>query len=152
MERSSQMATDKPQSFENHARFVPMYHGVVFGIFVLNLFWSIYRVVVDLSVATVMGLLLAFAFLLLFFYARLFALTAQDRVIRLEMRLRLQSLLPPDLQSEIERFTLDQLIGMRFASDPELPSLARKVLADNITDRKAIKQLVKNWQADYLRV
>jgi hypothetical protein len=146
------MATDKPQSFENHARYVPMYHGVAFGIFVVNFFWSLYRLVVDFSIATVIGLLLAFGFLLLLFYARRFALTVQDRVIRLEMRVRLHRVLPPDLQPEVDRFSLDQLISMRFASDAELPALARKVLADHITDRKAIKQLVKNWQADYLRI
>jgi hypothetical protein len=146
------MTGQKPQSFANHARFVPMYHFVAFGIFVVNFFWSVYRLVVDVSLATVIGLLLAFAFLLLFVYARLFALTVQDRVIRLEMRLRLQRVLPLDLQPEVDRFTLDQLIGMRFAGDEELPALARKVLAENLADRKAIKQLVKDWQGDYLRV
>jgi hypothetical protein len=145
------MPTDKPQTFENHARFIFAYHGIAFGILVINLIWSIYHVVVSFGMQSVLGLLLAFAFLLLFFYARLFALTVQDRIIRLEMRLRLARLLPPDLQPEIGRFTVDQLVAMRFAGDEELPGLARQVLADNLTDRKVIKKLVKNWQADYLR-
>jgi hypothetical protein len=75
----------------------------------------------------------------------------QNRLIRLEMRLRLAGLLPADLQSRIGEFTLDQLISMRFASDAELPALARKVLDDKMSDRKAIKQMVKDWQADWLR-
>jgi hypothetical protein len=75
----------------------------------------------------------------------------QDRVIRLEMRLRLAGVLPADLQARIPEFTVDQLVSLRFASDAELPGLARKVLDDKIADRKAIKQLIKEWQADYLR-
>jgi hypothetical protein len=146
------MASEKPQSYENHARYILAYHGVVFGIFVLNLLWSCYRVATDFSVGTVFNLLLAVAFLLLFFYARRFALTAQDRIIRLEMRLRLAQVLPADLRNEIGRFTVDQLIALRFAGDDELPALARKVLDEKLTDRDAIKKLVKNWQADLLRV
>jgi hypothetical protein len=145
------MSTSKPQTYENHARFVVAYHGIAFGILVLNFIWSIYRVATSFGIESLMGLLLCVALLLVFFYARLFALTVQDRVIRLEMRLRLAGVLPPDLRSEIDRFTVDQLVAMRFASDEEMPALARRVLADNLTDRKAIKKLVKNWQADYLR-
>jgi hypothetical protein len=72
-------------------------------------------------------------------------------LIRLEMRLRLARVLPADSQSRIGEFTLDQLISMRFASDAELPAIARKVLDEKINDRKAIKQLVNDWQADWLR-
>jgi len=82
---------------------------------------------------------------------RLFALKVQDRVIRLEMRLRMERLLPADLKARIEDFTVGQLIALRFASDPELPDLARRVLNDKVTQRKAIKQMVKNWKPDYLR-
>lgn len=139
------------QNFENHARIVPAYHFGVFGIFTINLFWSLYRVVRYFSFAAVMELLLAAAFLLLFFYARMFALTVQNRVIRLEMRLRLAQILPADLRARINEFTPAQLISLRFASDEELPELARKVLADNLMDRKTIKRMIKNWQADFLR-
>ena len=97
------------------------------------------------------ALLLAIALVLLFFYARVFALTVQDRVIRLEMRLRLTQLLPADLQSRVNDFTVAQLVGLRFASDQELPDLARKVLEEKLTDRKVIKQLVRHWQPDLLR-
>ncbi len=75
----------------------------------------------------------------------------QNRLIRLEMRLRLAKLLPADLQSRIGEFTVSQLISMRFASDAEMPELARKVLDEKMNERKAIKQMVKDWQADWLR-
>jgi hypothetical protein len=75
----------------------------------------------------------------------------QDRVIRLEMRLRLERLLAPELRSRIPEFTVAQLISLRFASDGELPALARQVLDENLTDRKAIKRRIKNWQPDFLR-
>jgi len=141
----------QPQSFENHAKFVPAYHIVAFGIFVINLFWSIYRVIHAFSAQNAMSLLLAIGFLLLFFYARIFALAVQDRVIRLEMQLRLQRILPPDLQPCIPEFGVTQLIALRFASDRELPGLAQKVLDEKLSDRKAIKKLVKDWQPDLLR-
>jgi hypothetical protein len=91
------------------------------------------------------------ALLLLALYARTFALTVQDRVIRLEMQLRLQNLLPADLHPRIPEFTTSQLVALRFASDSELPDLARKVLAEKLSERKAIKQLIRDWQPDNLR-
>jgi len=94
-----------------------------------------------------MGIALAIMFLL----ARVFALTVQDRVIRLEMRLRLRELLPPDLQPRIHELTRHQLVALRFASDVELPVLTRRVLDEHLDDRKAIKQLIQSWQADHLR-
>ena len=146
------MAQPKPQSFDNHVRIVPAYHGVVFPILTINLLWSVYRAVQDFSAESVVSLLLGIALLILFFFARVFALTVQDRVIRLEMRVRLGSLLPADLQPRIPELTVRQLVALRFASDEELPDLARRVLTENITDSKAIKQMIQNWNADYLRV
>ena len=145
------MAQAQPQSFENHTRIVPVYHLLTLGIFVINLVWSIYRLFQVPSVDSLISLLLAAAFILLLLYARSFALRVQDRVIRLEMQLRLKGLLPPDLQGRIPEFTPRQLIALRFASDEELPELCRSVLRDNITEAKAIKKMIRNWQADYLR-
>ncbi|HXU19154.1 MAG TPA: DUF6526 family protein, partial [Verrucomicrobiae bacterium] len=68
-----------------------------------------------------------------------------------EMRLRMQQLLPPDLTPRIPEFTVSQLVALRFASDAELPDLARRVLQENLTERKAIKAMVRNWQPDHLR-
>ena len=145
------MAQTTPQTFENHTRIVPAYHMGAFGLLVINLLWSGYRVVRNFSADTVVALLLAVALLLIFFHARLFALTVQDRVIRLEMTLRMEKLLPAELWSRIPDFTLSQLVALRFASDEELPDLARKVLTENLTDRKTIKRMIKKWNPDYLR-
>lgn len=139
------------QNFENHMKFVPAYHVVTFGIFVINFFWWIYQTIHAPSAQAVVSLLLSVAFILLFFYARIFALTVQDRVIRLEMRLRMQQLLPAALLARVPEFSVGQLVALRFASDEELPALAQKVLDEKLEDRKAIKALVKNWQSDFLR-
>jgi hypothetical protein len=141
----------KPQSFENHARIVPAYHFVTFGILVVNLVWAVYRLIVAFAADTLVTALLSVALLLLFFYARIFALTVQDRLIRLEMQLRLRGLLPPDLLPRAAGLTVRQLIALRFASDAELPDLCRKVLDERIQDQKAIKRLIRNWQEDSLR-
>ena len=139
------------QSFANHTKIVPPFHFVVLGIFTINLGWSIYRIAHAFSAESVISLLLAIAFILAALYGRLFALTVQDRVIRLEMRLRMMQLLPADLRTRIPEFTVNQLVALRFASDGELPALARKVLDEKLTDRKTIKQMIQNWEPDFLR-
>jgi hypothetical protein len=105
----------------------------------------------DPSVQTLVGTLTAIALVLLWIYPRLFALSVQDRIIRLEMQLRLQRILPDDLRARIGEITRGQFVALRFASDAELPALVRKVLDEGITDQKQIKMAVKDWQADYLR-
>ncbi len=145
------MAQSNGQSFENHARFVPAYHGFAFALILLNASWSIYRTATAFSVDRLMTLFVALALIVLFFYARIFALTVQDRVIRSEMRLRLQRLLPADLQGRIGELTVNQLVALRFASDDELPELTKRVLTDGIADRKSIKKMIKSWEADLLR-
>ena len=79
------------------------------------------------------------------------ALKVQDRVIRLEERLRYERVLPSDLKARIGEFTVAQLVSLRFAGDAELPALARKVLDEKLSERKAIKQMVKTWKPDFLR-
>ena len=140
------------QNLANHTKFVPLFHVVVLGVLALNFLWSIYRwKLAEFSLDGLVSVLLAAILILLAFFARIFALTVQDRVIRLEERLRFERLLPADLKPRIGEFTLGQLVSLRFASDAELPALARKVLDEKLTDRKAIKQLIKNWKPDYLR-
>jgi hypothetical protein len=146
------MADQKPQNFKNHVRIVPVFHQFALPVLLLNLIWTIYHMVkAGVSFETVDGILLALALMVIALYARLFALTVQDRIIRLEMRMRLAQLLPPDLRPRIPEFTIAQLVSLRFASDAELPALARKTLDEKLSDRKSIKQLVKDWQGDYLR-
>ena len=120
------------QNFENHAKFVPAFHFFILPVFLFNVIWCITRLIRSFSVESVVSLVLALAFLLLALHARLFALKVQDRLIRLEMRLRLQQLLPADFRPRIPEFTVDQLVALRFASDAELPALCRKVLDDKI--------------------
>jgi hypothetical protein len=140
------------QNFTNHAKTVPAYHFFVMPVMFLNLGWSIYRWKTSLwSVDGAIWVLTSVALLLGFLLARIFALSVQDRVIRLEERLRCERLLPPDLRARIVELEPGQLISLRFASDAELPALARKVLDEKIKDRKVIKQQIKNWRADYLR-
>jgi uncharacterized protein DUF6526 len=144
------MANEKPQNFENHTRKVWMFAtGQI--ILMVNLVGRLVDLRHGISFGSVMNVLVSAALIVLFVGARNSTLAVQNRLIRLEMRLRLARLLPADLQSRISDFTLDQLISLRFASDAELPALARKVLDEKMNDRKTIKKLVKDWQADYLR-
>lgn len=140
------------QNFANHTKYVPAFHFFVLPVLFLNIGWSIYRWKTSLwSTDGAIWVLTSVAILVGFLFARLFALSVQDRVIRMEERQRCARLLPADLQARIVEFEPGQLVSLRFASDAELPALARKVLDEKLKDRKAIKQLVKNWRADYLR-
>jgi len=139
------------QSYSNHVRLVPSFHFFVMPVLLLNFCWSIVRLWRGFTWDALINMLTALALVLLLFHARLFALRVQDRVIRMEERQRMNRLLPEDLKPRIEEFSPRQLVALRFASDAELPDLARKVLTDKITDLKTIKRMVKNWRADYLR-
>jgi Family of unknown function (DUF6526) len=140
------------QTFANHGRFVPPYHFFVIPVLVINFGWSIYRwKVAGFSVDGFISIVVALALLLGFLTVRLMALSVQDRVIRVEERLRYDRVLPADLKPRVAEITLNQFVSLRFASDAELPALARKVLDEKLDNRKAIKQLIKNWKPDYLR-
>ena len=140
-----------PQNLSNHARYVPGYHFLLSVLLLAVLGWQIYFLAIRPSVGTGLGLVLAVALILMYWYMRLFAVTVQDRVIRLEERLRMAALLPPELQSRIDEFTVEQLVALRFASDRELPDLARRVLEERIADRQQIKGMIREWRGDYLR-
>lgn len=145
------MSPSTSQTFENHARFVPAFHYFALPVLVINLFWSLYRMVRGFSADTVIAVALAAALIVVALYARLFALTVQDRVIRLEMELRLEKLLPAELRPRIGELTVGQLVSLRFAPDGELPALTRKVLDEKRLTRKEIKQLIQQWKPDLLR-
>ena len=147
------MATAAPaQNYDNHRKFVRAFHGVALPILLINLIFSAYVAVTSLSVESVIALLVAFALIIVGLYARMFALGAQDRVIRLEERLRLHDLLPPDQKHTIDQLTTAQLIGLRFASDGEVVALVEAVCAEGIEDRDEIKKRVTNWRADHQRL
>jgi len=140
------------QDFASHRRFYRPFHFFVVPVMAINLIWAIYRwYVTGFSWDGGERVLLAAGLAMGFLTARLMVLTVQDRVIRLEERLRYERVLPADLNPRIAEFTVSQLVSLRFASDAELPGLARKVLDDKIQERKAIKQMVKTWKPDYLR-
>jgi hypothetical protein len=145
------MPQPSPQSLENHTRYLPAYHFVVFPLFFLNFCWALYQAVMHFSWANALGLALAVALVLLALVARTMVLTVQDRVIRFEERLRMRALLPADLQPHIDQFTVQQLVALRFASDDELPALARTVVEGTIEDQKAIKKLITRWRPDHQR-
>jgi hypothetical protein len=145
------MPETQTQNFKNHAKVVPAYHFVALPILVLNFVWTLKVAIKVQSFGSSVAFLVSVALIIMFFCARRFALAVQDRVIRLEMHLRLARVLPADQQSSIAALTVDQLVALRFASDGELPGLVRKVLADKIGERKAIKQMIQNWQPDNLR-
>jgi hypothetical protein len=110
------------QNLNNHARIVRAYAAAM-ALLLINFVWAIVRLALHPAWASVDDLLLALAVLIIGYYARHFALTAQDRIIRLEVRLRLEAVLPPELRARIGALSLDQLIALRFASDAELPAI-----------------------------
>ena len=146
------MAEKKPQNLANHRRFVPMYHLVLFLILVANLLWAGWLLYKHPGVGTGMSLLLAFGLGILFLYARTFALAVQDRLIRLEERTRFAEILPDDLKGRIGDLKEGQLIGLRFASDGEVPDLVRRVLDGKLAGREDIKKAIKTWRPDTYRV
>jgi hypothetical protein len=142
---------DAPQSFDNHAKLVPAYHYFTFLLVVINVLWQGYGLVTGFSAGAAVSFLFAVAVVMIFFWARLFALGVQDRVIRLEERLRIAEL-APDLKPRLGELTIDQVCALRFAGDDELPALARRVLDEKLTDRKAVKRLVQAWRPDHARI
>lgn len=139
------------QNYGNHRKWVPLYHFVAAGLVLIFFLVSIWRLIKQPSIGQTINLGMAGALILVFFYARATAIAVQDRVIRVEEKLRLRDLAGSELDGRIDEFTTAQLISLRFASDAELPDLARKVLDEKITDRDAIKKMVQNWRPDHAR-
>lgn len=140
------------QNFKNHGRFVPLYHFFALPMLIINFGWSIYRwIAAGFSIGRFEMVLTAAALFFGVLCGRLFALRVQDRLIRLEERLRYERLLSEELRWRADELTVDQFVSLRFASDEELPALMRKALDEKLTGRKDIKRLIKNWRPDYLR-
>lgn len=145
------MSADKQQSADSHSQYVPGFHFLTSALIIINLFVTIYRVIKEPSLLEASTLLPALGLMLLFFYTRQFATVNQDRIIRLEERLRLQRLLPQDLVARMDQINDSQLIAIRFASDAELPELARRVIQEH-PDNAAIKKMIRTWRPDTNRV
>jgi hypothetical protein len=144
--------SESAQSFENHAKIVIGYHRVLTGLVLLLFLFYTWRLTADFSLDRLANLMLLVALGMVAFYARVFPIGVQDRLIRLEERLRLQRLLPAELRGQIDSFSTRQLIALRFASDAELPDLARRVLDRELADQKAIKRAISDWRADHRRI
>jgi hypothetical protein len=140
------------QNFKNHARFYPLWHFIAFPILAINVVRVGGAMIEAPSVDTVWSLLVAIAIFLGVYTARVMALKNQDRIIVNEERARLLRLLPDATHGSLQQFTRSQLIGLRFASDDELPDLAQRVLKGDFDNQKAIKAAVQNWRADLVRV
>jgi len=152
------MAETTPQTYANHTRFDPAFHFFLVPVFGLGLILSLIHFFYhfresDLrdNIHSFLLILLAVAFVTAILKMRLYSLKVQDRIIRLEERLRLMQLLAEPLRSRIPELTEDQLIGIRFASDAEVPNLVERSLNEKLS-RKDIKKAIQNWRADYWRV
>ena len=145
------MADIPTQTFSNHARYFPLFHFFAVPILSINALAQFYWLYRHPSGWAIWNILVAFALVGLAFAARLMALRVQDRLIRLEERLRLQQILPADLRGRVGELKTGQLIATRFCDDAEVPDLVRAVLNGEVKTRKEIKQRIKTWRPDTLR-
>ncbi len=146
--------SDEPQSYTHHTRWDPPFHFFILPVFVIAFIAAIVHLVLHFHHHPIHGVflvLLALAALMAVFKIRLNALKVQDRVIRLEERLRLATVLPEPLRSRIPELTERQLIALRFASDGELAGLVQRVLNEKLSPDE-IKKAIQNWRADNWRV
>lgn len=142
---------DHVQTFSNHTRYDPFFHFFVLPVFAISLIVTIVHLVRKPGLHSAWIVVFMIAAMLLMFKVRLYALKVQDRVIRIEERLRLATLLDESLRPRIGEFTESQLVGLRFASDAELPALAARALSEKLS-RDEIKKAVQQWRPDDWRV
>jgi hypothetical protein len=145
------MSKSEPQCLKNHGRLDPSFHVVTLFVLIVNLVVSIFYMAHHLSFFSAWLVLLSVVVFIPFFKLRLYPLKVQDRVIRLEERIRLQALAPSEWHTQIYRLSEDQLIGLRFAADDEVVELAKQALEHNL-NRKQIKERIKDWRADNWRI
>ncbi|HET6330580.1 MAG TPA: DUF6526 family protein [Holophagaceae bacterium] len=141
----------QPQSYAHHRRLDPLYHPVVLGLALVNLIAMLVALIRHPGLASAWTFVMSAVFFLLAGKVRGYALHNQDRLIRLEERLRLERLLPDDLKARIPELGVRQLVGLRFASDAELVDRVRETLAENL-DLEAIKKRIQTWRPDIFRV
>jgi hypothetical protein len=145
------MSETRPQNFKNHTRLDPPFHIVLTLIVGLNLVYSIVHLVRHFGFRSAWFVVLSAGLVIVWLRLRTYPVKVQDRVIRLEERLRLQSLAPAEWHAQIYRLSEDQLIGLRFAGDDEVVGLAKKALEENL-NRKQIKERIRNWRPDEWRI
>jgi Family of unknown function (DUF6526) len=145
------MASNSPQNFFHHARYDPLFHFFILPVFAITLLASIVHLVMRPRLHTAWLVVLMVAAVVALFKLRLYPLKVQDRVIRLEERMRLMTLLDPGLRPRIAELTESQLIALRFASDAEVPALAARALNEKLAGSE-IKKAIQQWRADCWRV
>jgi hypothetical protein len=140
------------QSFANHTRWHPPFHFFIMPVMLINFIWAIVDFVKAPGRNSGWWVVVSLALALLTLFVRTNSLKVQDRVIRLEEKLRFQQLLSPALAQQCSTLTTGQIIALRFASDDELEGLVSAVLTGKLAASKDIKQAIKNWRADTFRV
>jgi hypothetical protein len=145
------MSESDSQSLKSHGRYDPPYHFFLTFVAIANVIISIVYAVHHLCFYSIWLVVVSVAAFLALFKLRSYPIKVQDRVIRLEERIRLQALAPAEWHTQIYRLTEDQLIGLRFAADDEVVELAKQALEHNLT-RKQIKERIKSWRPDNWRV
>jgi hypothetical protein len=143
--------TEPQQSYSNHRHWRPLYHLSTLPILIINAIVFIVLAVREPGRMSIWLAVVATAVVVYVHDNRVAMLTIQDRVIRMEMRLRLEHLLGAGARERIAKLTLGQLIGLRFASDAELPGLVERALAGELRGRGAVKREVRDWQTDTMR-
>ncbi len=139
------------QTYASHRRFIPAYHFFAVPVFLINVIVTAVQFVRDPRPMTGWAVVVALALFLSILLLRFMPLRAQDRVIRLEERTRLERLLPSDLRGRVGDLTAAQLIAIRFAADDEVPDLTRRTLNGELKSQGDIKRAIRNWRADHLR-
>ncbi len=145
------MADSRTQNYGNHTRLDPWFHFFSIPVYAITSVGLLVMAIRRPGLHSAWLFVLSVAFIVHLFKTRMYALKVQNRVIRLEERLRLSTLLPPAMLPRLGELTLDQLIGLRFASDAEVPKLVEEALAKNMS-KSQIKQAIQQWRADDLRV
>lgn len=143
---------ESAQSFENHKRYLPLWHFFVAPVLLINVVIEARRVIKAPGLWTGWNLLVALALLLGILLSRMMPITAQDRLIRLEERMRLGRLLPSDLRGRENDLRREQYVALRFAPDDEVPELVRRILSGELKTAGDIKRAITSWRADHLRV
>lgn len=143
--------TATPQSYANHRHTFPLYHFVAAPILIAHFFVTLTGAIRSPSLWNVWLVVVAFGLVASVFANRVSSLIVQNRVIGLEMRLRLATVLPVELCQRIPELHLKQLVGLRFAGDTELAGLVERCLRGELTTADAVKRAVQHWRPDYAR-
>ena len=145
------MVDASAQNFSNHIRYDPLFHFFILPVFAITLIATIVHLVRRPGLCSAWMVVFMLAAIFALFKVRLYALKVQDRVIRLEERLRLTAVLDASLRPRIGELAEEQLIALRFASDAELPALAARALNEKLAAAE-IKKSIQHWRTDEWRV